>query len=251
MSAPASSPAPGGPWWADGEAPVPVRKRRWLSIVGAVVAFSMVGFLVFTAARNPGREVVTTATGATINAPSLADLSAGCTGIIDRPATDPKTVGWIPDGKTAIYDTLPPVAGAYSKTSYTGPAYLPPSLGETLTLPQAVGLMYRGYTIVWFKDTVLKQYRDQAAESLILFSDDRVVMAEWPKAESQDWGSRNPWVFTSWNTAQLCADFDYRVLREFVDYTQERSLAPGADVPLDRAGPKAEGPKLRPGGRAR
>jgi len=231
----------GTPWWAGETSNVPqpvIKSTRKRTIIIVLVTTLVLGMLLMTAARNPGREPQVLGSGSVINPPSLNALAAGCSGVIDRTPAPADEVGWIPPETLYSPATVPPVNGNFAKTFNTSS---PTILNKNfLTMAESVSLLYRGWVILW--------YRDGGSESLVkaaeayvgsLPLESRVMLARWNPQEVSTWGTGHVWMFVSWDTAQMCRGFSNSNAAEFVKASAAKP-APGMNVPLTEPGPKAK-----------
>lgn len=230
------------PWWsaADGERPVKlVRKPRAILarfLVAALLTVPLLGMLL----ANPGLNPTNLSGGGLRQPPTLRQLSQGCTGVSRWPAPPVEEVGSIPGGlQDFAWRLSPPVSGNFAADPYTGPRFIPADADQLLTPQAAVGVLYRGGTVLWYLPSAdpedLETLLPYAADFLTVHPD--LVIAPWPIDPEGTWSKGRQFIFTQWRTTLVCSTFDDLVLEEFMDVPR---VAPRAFTSLDAPAPAAK-----------
>ncbi len=222
------------PWWAQ-TPPVAVRRSWRGRVLAATLCAVVLALVIPAAAVNPEAHPRVTASGAIQQPASLSALAAGCTGVFQRPAPEPGTVGWVPLDTPYEPNFTPATEGNFARN--------PLSNGKStyqLDPRRVIALLYRDWTVIWVRSNAdqgevaeLASYIDGLPDGV------RVAAFPWPQDEMRAWSSPAPatWAITRWGHVQYCAEFSGKVADAFV--AAKRAPAPGRDLPLDESGPRA------------
>ena len=237
-------------WWDtfDEKKPTTTLKlsNEWFRKIATLcVVMLVIGSILYMAARNPGREVVVSAKGSTTYPPSLAALSAGCEGLVKVPEPEVGTNGWVKQRKNPAWLSYPPVNGNYYDQTYLNPdtviTYNAPK-DKLPKLGEAVGLLYRGWIVVWYRPTKVRKEEVESFTKAIKqdkeLSKQRILVSPWPYANSINWDGEQPWAYTVWGAYQKCSFPSLKVVEQLrQDYPI--SSAPNPSLPLLEPGPRA------------
>jgi hypothetical protein len=230
-------------WWAPKvpEVNAALIRRPWRRVALITVGALAVAALLGSATLNPGRIAQVGSRGQVIDPPSMLALSAGCEGLTTwpdfpaengflAPSTTPPVLatGEVEDSPFS-WRLAPPVSGNFSE-AWVGDRAVPPN-AETAPRPeQAVALLYRGWTVVWYAiDAPEREVDALLAWARQLPADAEILVAPWPD-DAASWRADRVIIATAWRTTQPCETFNGDLLREFDVGTADRGPGPGVDL---------------------
>lgn len=229
------------PWWAPAGNARPARLVRQVPrrIGQTLLAATIISVFALSAIATPGRQPTIIDSNTIEAVPSLVDLAQGCGGVTSWPDAPAGENGWLEPGSEFTFPAShPPISGNFSKTPWAGPFTLSPS-GEELPHPsEALNLLYRGWTVIWYREALdPAQIRLMTRWAESLPADAHLLVSPWPLEEQMPWRADRKIFITGWRTTQACLTFDAKVVKAF---DQKRMQAPGAHLDADDLGPKAK-----------
>ena len=232
------------------------RRNWWGKIFITTIVFVVSAGFILAALSNQGREIRTTSDGRTVYPPSLAALSSSCLGVVKVPPPPAETIGWIPEpdvnnptvntDEQPFWFSIPPVGGNFypepflrvsEDIPYNGDVYK----GEIPNFGEAVSLMYRGWIVVWYRASDVKEDEVIALRNALKDTTnglDKVIVTPWPYESSINWIGDKSWLYSAWGSWQKCSTPSLKVLYQFRE-ENPAAQAPGIDVPLLQTGPQA------------
>jgi hypothetical protein len=228
------------PWWYENK-----KSSRELIVVGKKKKFGILFFgiifivlLIGAAFFTPTEQPRMLKNGAIQNPASLDDLVASCSGYVQWNISDYKQIGWKEDGKKHIYRFFPPTGGTFS-VAPAKPGFYSQDSMYVPTIPDAVGNLWRGMIVVWYRAGIPEERLNivkELAESKV--GDVDYVVLPWPKNKISLWDNNRTIMLTGWGLSQACNIASYEVFNNFAELVKQQG-APGVGVPLNQPGKKA------------
>ena len=233
------------PWYGVGSELKLAKIKKDRYIRGKITLALVVAVLVGTALFNPGTQSKNLDGGVIQHPATFAAIVAGCDGIVSYPPADPKEIGWVAlQHNVAVFNwrTLPPVFGNFNQNAWTKPGYIDSTAKPQPQLSQSVADLYRGWVYIWYaKSPTTKTSLDglsQWAHSQAL-PGKPFVAAQWGLSGTQYWPQGRNIMLAAWGKKEYCVSFDSTAVEEFRK-SAAQSSAPGVNVPITAAGPKAQ-----------
>lgn len=230
------------PWWSvspeQGAAKVSSKGKGRTRFI--VFSSLLLLILIGAAFCVPRERAYSLDNGSIQNPPTLNDIIASCSGIVEWPLLPS---GWLSGENAHVYPFFPPTSGTFAPIP-AAPRFYDEEDENLPTVPEAMSALWRGNIVVWYSPLI------SAEDKALLRSVARVAPGEadyvvlpWVSGDGVNEGSfaKRPVVLTAWGLSQSCGEASEEVFSDF-SMAAEQSPAPGVNVPAGEMGPKGVEP---------